>query len=159
MIQGLCWFDTIGLWGSAHPATMELRRRGANGWRSSTTTTVGRPTSSRASFGQQRKALESGGTPDRGPSMATLGCPRGPTPPPYQVLATLRRYNSIPGGGSNVALHCDAFRQPFSVSLRRAEDWEMWIRLAKRGLSRVGSRTSDGLSLHSTNLSLAGEGG
>jgi hypothetical protein len=53
-----------------------------------------------------------------------------------------------------VALHCDAFRQPFSVSLRRAEDWEMWIRLAKRGLSRVGARTSDGLSLHSTNMSL-----
>jgi hypothetical protein len=30
----------------------------------------------------------------------------------------------------------------------------MWIRLAKRGLSRVGARTSDGLSLHSTNMSL-----
>jgi hypothetical protein len=55
-----------------------------------------------------------------------------------------------------VALHCDAFRRagPFNVSLRRAEDWEMWIRLAKQGPPAWVPEPLMAYRYHSTNMSL-----
>jgi glycosyltransferase involved in cell wall biosynthesis len=58
-----------------------------------------------------------------------------PPLPPEQVMATLPRYNTIPGGGSNVVVRRQTLLQagPFDIRLRNTEDWEMWIRLAKAG--------------------------
>ena len=58
-----------------------------------------------------------------------------PPPPPGTVERTIRRYNSVPGGGSNVIVRRDAFDRvgPFDIRLKNTEDWEMWIRLAQDG--------------------------
>jgi glycosyltransferase involved in cell wall biosynthesis len=58
-----------------------------------------------------------------------------PPLPPERVVATLPRYNTIPGGGSNVVVRRQTLLRagPFDLRLRNTEDWEMWIRLAKAG--------------------------
>jgi glycosyltransferase involved in cell wall biosynthesis len=58
-----------------------------------------------------------------------------PPLPPGEVVAALRHYNAIPGGGSNVVVRREALRRagPFDTHLRGGEDWEMWIRLAEAG--------------------------
>jgi glycosyltransferase involved in cell wall biosynthesis len=59
----------------------------------------------------------------------------GPPPPPELVARLILRYNAVPGGGSNVVVRRDALAETgsFDLRLRNTEDWEMWIRLAKRG--------------------------
>lgn len=59
----------------------------------------------------------------------------GPPPTPERVLSTLTRYNSVPSGGSNVVVRAEALAEagPFDPTLRRTEDWDMWIRLARLG--------------------------
>jgi hypothetical protein len=59
----------------------------------------------------------------------------GPPLPPEELVAALRRYNAIPGGGSNVVVRRAIWARvgPFDTRLRNTEDWEMWIRLAKHG--------------------------
>ena len=58
-----------------------------------------------------------------------------PPLPPEQVVVTLPRYNTIPGGGSNVVVRRQTLLDagPFDVRLRNTEDWEMWIRFAEAG--------------------------
>jgi glycosyltransferase involved in cell wall biosynthesis len=58
-----------------------------------------------------------------------------PPPPPEVVAREIFRWNAVPGGGSNVVIHRDALAEAgsFDVRLRNTEDWDMWIRLAKRG--------------------------
>jgi glycosyltransferase involved in cell wall biosynthesis len=79
-----------------------------------------------------------------------------PPPPPADVARRIFRSNLIPGGGSNVAVRRDAFRRvgPFDVGLKSAEDWEMWIRLAKQGPPAWVPEPLIGYRLHSTNMSL-----
>jgi glycosyltransferase involved in cell wall biosynthesis len=79
-----------------------------------------------------------------------------PPPSPEEVVRLIYRRNVIPGGGSNVVLHRDAFRRagPFNVSLRSAADWEMWIRLAKQGPPAWVPEPLMAYRYHSTNMSL-----
>ncbi len=59
----------------------------------------------------------------------------GPPPPPERVTADLRRYNSVPAGASNVVVRADLLARAgvFDPELRRTEDWDLWLRLARHG--------------------------
>jgi glycosyltransferase involved in cell wall biosynthesis len=59
----------------------------------------------------------------------------GPPPPPGRVPELLGRYNPVPAGASNVMVRADALARVggFDVELRRTEDWDLWIRLARDG--------------------------
>jgi glycosyltransferase involved in cell wall biosynthesis len=59
----------------------------------------------------------------------------GPPPPPDRVVELLGRYNPVPVGASNVMVRADALARAgaFDRRLRRTEDWDMWIRLARLG--------------------------
>jgi glycosyltransferase involved in cell wall biosynthesis len=59
----------------------------------------------------------------------------GPPPPPERVPELLKRYNPVPAGASNVMVRADALARvgPFDPRLRRTEDWDLWIRLARDG--------------------------
>jgi glycosyltransferase involved in cell wall biosynthesis len=75
---------------------------------------------------------------------------------PDEVVAALRRYNAIPGGGSNVVVRRKTWRQagPFDSRLRNTEDWEMWIRLARQGVPACVSSPLVGYRVHGANSSL-----
>jgi hypothetical protein len=59
----------------------------------------------------------------------------GPPPAPDEVVASLERYNAVPSGASNVVVRRDLLAAvgPFDPQLKTSEDWDMWIRLARRG--------------------------
>jgi hypothetical protein len=59
----------------------------------------------------------------------------GPPLAPAEALRLLGSVNSIPAGGSTVLVRADLLAAvgPFDTSLRRTEDWDMWIRLARAG--------------------------
>jgi len=59
----------------------------------------------------------------------------GPPLAPAEAMALLSSVNSVPAGGSTVIVRADLLAAvgPFDVSLRRTEDWDMWIRLARTG--------------------------
>jgi glycosyltransferase involved in cell wall biosynthesis len=59
----------------------------------------------------------------------------GPPPPPERVPELLNRYNPVPAGASNVMVRADALGRVggFDPGLRRTEDWDLWIRLAREG--------------------------
>jgi glycosyltransferase involved in cell wall biosynthesis len=79
-----------------------------------------------------------------------------PPLPPEQVMATVSRYNTIPGGGSNVVVRRQSLLRagPFDTRLRNTEDWEMWIRLAKAGPPAWDRRPLMAKRVHSSNSSL-----
>jgi glycosyltransferase involved in cell wall biosynthesis len=79
-----------------------------------------------------------------------------PPLPPQQVMATLPRYNTIPGGGSNVVVRRQTLLRagPFDTRLRNTEDWEMWIRLAKAGPPAWDRSPLMAKRVHSSNSSL-----
>jgi glycosyltransferase involved in cell wall biosynthesis len=79
-----------------------------------------------------------------------------PPLPPEQVMATLPRYNTIPGGGSNVVVRRQTLLQagPFDTRLRNTEDWEMWIRLASAGPPAWVRSPLMAKRVHSSNSSL-----
>jgi glycosyltransferase involved in cell wall biosynthesis len=58
-----------------------------------------------------------------------------PPPTPERVMEALPRFNPVPTGASNVMVRADALAAvgAFDVLLRRTEDWDMWIRLARTG--------------------------
>jgi glycosyltransferase involved in cell wall biosynthesis len=74
--------------------------------------------------------------------------------PPEEAVAALQRYNAIPGGGSNVVLRQSAWRRigPFDVRFQGGEDWDMWIRMAKRGLPAWVCSPLMAKRMHSTNM-------
>jgi glycosyltransferase involved in cell wall biosynthesis len=59
----------------------------------------------------------------------------GPPPPPEAVLALMPHWNPIASGGSNVIVRTRTLAEVggFDPSLRRTEDWDLWIRLARTG--------------------------
>ena len=56
-------------------------------------------------------------------------------PAPERVTAALERFNPVPTGASNVVVRADALAAvgAFDPALRRTEDWDLWIRLARSG--------------------------
>ncbi len=79
-----------------------------------------------------------------------------PPRPPEQVARLLRRFNAVPGGGSNVVVRRDALARAgdFDVQLRNTEDWEMWIRLADQGLPASVNSPLMAYRVHRHNASL-----
>jgi glycosyltransferase involved in cell wall biosynthesis len=79
-----------------------------------------------------------------------------PPLPPEQVMATLPRYNTIPGGGSNVVVRRQTLLRagPFDTRLLNTEDWEMWIRLANAGPPAWVRSPLMAKRVHSSNSSL-----
>jgi GT2 family glycosyltransferase len=59
----------------------------------------------------------------------------GPPLPPADAMAMLGSVNSIPAGGSTVVVRAELLAEvgPFDTGLRRTEDWDMWLRLARTG--------------------------
>jgi GT2 family glycosyltransferase len=59
----------------------------------------------------------------------------GPPPDPDRVLELLPHWNPLSSGGSNVIVRSARLATigGFDVALRRTEDWDMWIRLARIG--------------------------
>ena len=59
----------------------------------------------------------------------------GPPPDPQEVMARLPRYNPISSGGSNVVVRSRLLKTigGFDPALRRTEDWDLWIRIARFG--------------------------
>jgi glycosyltransferase involved in cell wall biosynthesis len=60
----------------------------------------------------------------------------GPPLPPRRMVQLLSRYNAVPGSASSVAVTAGVLATigGFDTSLRRTEDWDMWLRLARRGM-------------------------
>jgi glycosyltransferase involved in cell wall biosynthesis len=59
----------------------------------------------------------------------------GPPPDSADVVALLPRWNPLPSGGSNVIVRASLLAAVggFDPALRRTEDWDLWIRIARRG--------------------------
>ena len=59
----------------------------------------------------------------------------GRPPDPASVVQLLPRWNPISSGGSNVVVRSELLADVggFDASLRRTEDWDLWIRLARTG--------------------------
>jgi glycosyltransferase involved in cell wall biosynthesis len=59
----------------------------------------------------------------------------GPPPAPRDVIALLPRWNPIASGGSNVIVRSELLAAVggFDSELRRTEDWDLWIRIARKG--------------------------
>ncbi len=59
----------------------------------------------------------------------------GPPPDPAAVIALLPRGNPLASGGSNVVVRSDILASVggFDPRLRRTEDWDLWIRIARKG--------------------------
>ncbi len=59
----------------------------------------------------------------------------GPPPDPAAVMALLPRCNPLASGGSNVVVRSSVLAEVggFDPALRRTEDWDLWIRIARKG--------------------------
>jgi GT2 family glycosyltransferase len=59
----------------------------------------------------------------------------GPPPSPDEVIALLPRWNPVASGGSNVIVRSRVLAKVggFDPTLRRTEDWDLWIRIARTG--------------------------
>jgi glycosyltransferase involved in cell wall biosynthesis len=75
-------------------------------------------------------------------------------PTPAQVMERLPRYNPVPSGASNVLVRADALAEagPFDPGLKRTEDWDMWIRVARTGAPAFVPRPLVAYRFHSANL-------
>jgi glycosyltransferase involved in cell wall biosynthesis len=79
-----------------------------------------------------------------------------PPPPPRQVMDELLRYNPIPASASNVVVRREAFEAEygFNEHLRACEEWELWIRLSKRGAPAWVASPLVAYRMHSGNATL-----
>ena len=59
----------------------------------------------------------------------------GPPPDPDRVMALMSRWNPLSSGGSNVIVRAAVLAGTggFDSTLRRTEDWDLWIRIARTG--------------------------
>jgi glycosyltransferase involved in cell wall biosynthesis len=83
---------------------------------------------------------------------------RGGSPPipPDRLLAILPRWNSMPGGCSNVLVRARALARVggFDTGLHILADWEMWLRLAREGPPALVPRPLVGYRVHPMSMSL-----
>ena len=79
-----------------------------------------------------------------------------PPLPPERVMAEIRHYDAVPGGGSNVIVRRETWLRagPFDARLRNTEDWEMWIRVAALGPPAWVRSPLVARRLHRSNSSL-----
>lgn len=77
-----------------------------------------------------------------------------PPPPPHQVLSTLCRANPIASGASNVVVRAAVLAATggFDPRLRRTEDWDLWLRLARTGAPAWVCRPLVAYLFHSMNV-------
>jgi glycosyltransferase involved in cell wall biosynthesis len=82
----------------------------------------------------------------------------GPAPTAEEIVRLLPYRNIVPGGGSAVIVRSDALESSggFDGRLRNAADWELWLRLARRGPPAVVDRPLVAYRLHPGNASLDG---
>lgn len=80
----------------------------------------------------------------------------GPPLAPDQLVQSLTRRNTVPGGGSGVAIHQDAFRAVggFDPRFIHHADWDLWIRLSRAGPPAWVCRPLLGYRIHDQNRSL-----
>jgi glycosyltransferase involved in cell wall biosynthesis len=59
----------------------------------------------------------------------------GPPPDPDRVIALMPKWNPLASGGSNVIVRASVLARTggFDSTLRRTEDWDLWIRVARTG--------------------------
>jgi GT2 family glycosyltransferase len=76
-------------------------------------------------------------------------------PPPDRLVATLPRWNVMPGGSSNVIVEADAFRAVggWDHTLVNLADWDLWARLAQREMPACVCRPLVGYRIHDGNAS------
>jgi glycosyltransferase involved in cell wall biosynthesis len=77
-------------------------------------------------------------------------------PTPDQVMERLPRYNPVPSGASNVLVRVDALTEAglFDPGLKRTEDWDMWIRVARTGPPAFVPRPLVAYRFHSANIAV-----
>jgi len=78
-----------------------------------------------------------------------------PGPSEEEVVATIRRFPVLPGGGSNVIVRRDTFTQVGLFETRLdcgGEDWELWIRLAQHGRPAGVREPLMAKRIHSSNM-------
>lgn len=81
--------------------------------------------------------------------------------PSEKLMPQLRHWNYVPGGCSGVLVHrryLPGDEPVFDTRLNHFEDWDLWIRLAKRGPPAVVTRPLVGYRLHPENKSLDMDG-
>lgn len=77
-----------------------------------------------------------------------------PPPTPERIMEALPKYNPVPTGASNVMVRADTLAKvgSFDPELRRTEDWDLWIRLARTGPPAWVPRPMVGYRFHGANL-------
>jgi glycosyltransferase involved in cell wall biosynthesis len=77
-------------------------------------------------------------------------------PQPQDAARLISRYNTIPGGGSNVMMRRDLLRHvgPFDARHTNTEDWDLWIRLAEVDIPAWVPEPLMAKRIHPSNASL-----
>jgi glycosyltransferase involved in cell wall biosynthesis len=85
----------------------------------------------------------------------------GGRPPlaPEQVLALLPRFNAVPGSASSVMVRADLLAHvgDFDPALRRTEDWDMWLRLARCAAPACVAHPLVAIRQHRANVLIDGD--
>ena len=78
----------------------------------------------------------------------------GPPPDPEAVMALLPRFNPLASGGSNVVVRSNILAEvgTFDPTLRRTEDWDLWIRIARKGPPAYVRKPLVAYRFHSGNV-------
>jgi glycosyltransferase involved in cell wall biosynthesis len=78
----------------------------------------------------------------------------GPPPDPEAVMALLPRVNPLASGGSNVVVRSNILAEvgTFDPTLRRTEDWDLWIRIARKGPPAYVRKPLVAYRFHSGNV-------
>ena len=78
----------------------------------------------------------------------------GPPPDPADVMALMPRCNPLASGGSNVVVRSNILAEVggFDPALRRTEDWDLWIRIARKGPPAYVRKPLVAYRFHSGNV-------